>query len=672
MDMLYRILIRVWGIVGTMVLGIFINRITPQFQSHIIDQYGSHIFWTFVFLSVATLVFWCNRQKNERQLHFDLCKTTNKLTPLDLGFRVLDKGDIAKPGERPYYSKYISRQFRSYKESDRNKKIPSNDIEVLKKIKEGYNLLLVGQPTEGKTRTAYELLKGLPDFTVVSIRPDRAIPDSDAFSVFEDKSVVIFIDNLSDYVGYSIDLTRLYKDVEKVAKRCVILATCRDGTEYAQVTDSPVGTLQRFYESFTFELSLVPITDQEKKALAEESGLPLASEDIPIFPTPGWIVMREAIKVMENRFRNQLSLVAVDTLYSLKLLVMAGISLTHQKVADTVKDIFHRKAIHLSDELAKLATNAFIKRPSAQDPIQPEPAYLVWIVDYPKEKIINDFDLLVHSLEANRDAKGLNALAITYTERLQDHSKAYTCCQKATKIDEHFSEAWNTLGVVLVGLEQYDDAVDAYQKAIAEDKSYQQAWYNLGNLFAQHYKGKHNEAANAYMQALEIDNNLYHAWVNLGNLLTMSEDTHREGIKAYLRAIEIDKNGYEAWGGLGIAIGKVAQDEEGYEASISAFKNAIRIDENAHEVWNNLSLIYHEMKRYEEASAASRNAQRLDPQNQQYWAVLGVNLSLLGEKEESVQWLCKAWQVRETLLVPIVNEVQLAFNRLGVKPDDCS
>lgn len=42
--------------------------------------------------------------------------------------------------------------------------VPTTDHQVLKCIGRGDSVLITGQPTEGKTQAAYELLKGLGGF----------------------------------------------------------------------------------------------------------------------------------------------------------------------------------------------------------------------------------------------------------------------------------------------------------------------------------------------------------------------------------------------------------------------------------------------------------------------------------------------------------------------------
>jgi tetratricopeptide (TPR) repeat protein len=335
-----------------------------------------------------------------------------------------------------------------------------------------------------------------------------------------------------------------------------------------------------------------------------------------------------------------------------------------------MRDVFQREGFHLLDELTNLADNAFIKRPAEQDPIQPESAYLMMIVEYPQKKLLNDLVLLGQTLERSRDSEGLHSLSLCYFEWLRNYSEAHKYCEKAIKLNADFAEAWNTLGIISFELRQYKDAICAYQKATSITKSYRTAWYNLGNVYA--HIGRHEEAASAYKQALEVDNNYYPAWVNLGNIHYLS-GRPQEAQQAYKQAIDIDYNIYEAWSGLGLTTRQLAQSEKDNEAAITAYQRALEIDANAHEVWNNLSFLYYDLKRYEEALETSRNAQRLSPQKPLYWAILGLTLSHLGpkQKEESFYWLCQAWKMQGALEVS-ADDVKEAIIRIGYGPDDCN
>ena len=321
-------------------------------------------------LFVLTFIARRSDRKFKQRSNFDLFKTTKALSPEDLEFTVLPKGQAAQPGERPYYKGYVSREYQSERISDQEKGTPATDYEVLKRIKQGDLILLIGQPTEGKTRSAYELLKDLGGFIVVSIKPNRMVPQ-DAFSILKNKRVIIFIDDLSSYLGRPADLIELYTKTKKLpAKQVVILATCRSGSELDQVTHSSSGS-NRFYEMFTYKLSLVPITDDQKREIADESGLPLAPDQIHNRPTPGWVVMDNARNTMEGRFNN-LTPEAKDTLYSLILLEVAGVNpLTHQRIEGVLNGVFQRTNIHLLDILSELFENSFIKSSANSNPVHP-------------------------------------------------------------------------------------------------------------------------------------------------------------------------------------------------------------------------------------------------------------------------------------------------------------
>ena len=427
---------------------------------------------------------------------FDLCTATDKLTPEDVGFTVLSHGIKSEPNERPYYQGYLSRAYRSSRNTHQENDILTNDREVLERIKRRKpikSILLVGRPTEGKTRAAYELLKALSDFTVVSIKPNNSIP-SESFRLLKEKRIVIFIDDLNHYVDRPADLDRLYTETKKVAKQCVILATCGDGPELSQVVH-PSSNLNRFYEHFAYELSFVPITNDEKQQIASESRLSITADRLLIAPTPGWVVMDHARITMEARLKG-LTQETEDTLHTLKLLRVAGVGPpTHQRVENVLKAVFQYQNTRLPLALAELAKNAFIKLPAIQEPIQPEEAYLRDVVSYvdgkhPKD----DLNTLGQMLIDARDAEGLHYLAITIADKLKNYSKAIQYLQQAIIFKMNFYQAWYSIGLVhyeggneCMKLQQpmlaslaYKKSISAYEKALKINPNYYQAWNNIG------------------------------------------------------------------------------------------------------------------------------------------------------------------------------------------------
>ena len=599
-------------------------------------------------LFILTLIARKSNKKFKQRNHFDLFKATNELTPEDLGFTALPKGEVARPGERPYYEGYLSRTYQSKRQSDQKNEIPTTEPEVLACIKRGDSILLTGQPTEGKTRTAYELLKGLNDFTVTSVKPDSIVPQ-DAFSIIKGKRVVFFIDDLSSFIGRPADLNRLYTEAKNMAKQCVILATCRSEPEVNEVAH-PISNLNRFYENFTHELSLVPITEEQKQKIASGTGLSLKSERTHRAPTPGWVVMDDARLTMKGRFMN-LSREATDTLCSLLLLGVAGIGPpTHQRIKSILTKVFQRSNIHLTDILADLFKNNFIKISAIHDPVQPEHAYLEEIVTYrdgrhPRK----DFDTLGQMLIDTQDAEGLHYLAITLAIRLKDYIKAFGYLQQAVTFKPSFYEAYYSMGLVFyeagnkyIQLEQPMLAFPAYEKSIS-----------------------------AYEKALEINPSYYQAWNNLGIIYNNLEQ-YEKAIEAYDRAGNIKTNlaPHKARYNKGLARCNMKQ----YEKAVKDFQQATEIKPDYHQAWDNLAYTFVLLERYDEALGAIQTALQYAPDDIKYWATLRVVLSHLN-REDAVLWLCKAWRAWMSLSThpsdTVKKELREAFIRLELTPDVC-
>ena len=598
-------------------------------------------------LFVLTFIAWKSDKKFKQRSSFDLFKVTSELTPEDLGFTVFSKGKAAGPSERPYYEGYLSRTYQSNRQSDRKNEIPTTEPRVLECIKRGDSVLLIGHPTEGKTRTAYELLRGLNGFTAISVRPDRTVPP-DAFSILKGKQVVIFIDDLSNYISPPADLDRIYAETKKVAKQCVILATCRSGPELKQIA-LPTSNLNRFYENFTYELSLVPITEDQKQEVANGSGLSLQPERMRNAPTPGWVVMDNARITMEGRLKN-LTPETKDTLHALKLLRCAGVGPpTRQRVENVLKAIFLHQDIHLHKALAELAENAFIKLPATQEPIQPEEAYLRDVVSYvdgkhPKE----DIDALGQMLRNTGDAEGLHYLAITLAMIPKEYTKALRYLKRAVRIKENFHQAWYSMGVVFY--EGGNECIRLQRTALAS-LSYE-------------------KAAGAYKKALKINPNYYQAWNNLG-IIYKSFEEYEKAIEAYDEALKIKSNPepYSSWYNKGSARCMMNLPDQ-YEKAISDFKKATEIKPDYAQAWSNMSTTLNILERYPEALNAAQIAQKLNSQNIRNCAMLGIILSNLN-REDAIIWLCKVWRDRGELNEGEVYEIRQAFARLNRHPNTC-
>jgi DNA-binding HxlR family transcriptional regulator len=365
------------------------------------------------------LLAWSDKRLYEARGNFALLKSVNKLTPEDLDFQVLEPGEHPAQDKRPFYeSKYIPRKAVPYDQRTSTTPDPPYDEEALaQSLREGRKgFLLIGPPTDGKTRTLYEVVKRLEEHVILKPNPEHVVPEDEEFSLLlRGRRVVLLLDDLTKFVDSALDLYEFGRRLGQYDPNWAVASTCRDGPELVTVRQAVGKGVKRFYDDIRQKLSLLPPTTHQKGELAESIGMawePMESEQ---YPTLGSITMEEPMTYMRERFRDPPP-EQRDALRALKLLHDAGIlPLRQERLRAVMARIFQRIPPHLGDCLHALAEKAFL-RPGNQEPVQPEPAYLSGVVTYKEGKNPrDDFAQLADVLEELGDEEGLFYLASTYT-----------------------------------------------------------------------------------------------------------------------------------------------------------------------------------------------------------------------------------------------------------------
>ena len=104
------------------------------------------------------------------------------------------------------------------------------------------------------------------------------------------------------------------------------------------------------------------------------------------------------------------------------------------------------------------------------------------------------------AITANNNAQGVisgNPLtAFIYEEVIQLSHQSEKCyqnrdlecaialCEQAIQIQPSYAAIWYQKGVVLCGLERYEEAIAAYETALEIDPKFHGAWHELGNALA--------------------------------------------------------------------------------------------------------------------------------------------------------------------------------------------
>ncbi|MEM9674171.1 MAG: tetratricopeptide repeat protein, partial [Bacteroidota bacterium] len=475
----------------------------------------------FTILVVISLVAKRDHKRAEWKKAFKLIKSTKRLKPQDLysNYEICKPGETAPPKKRPFYDYYEPRQYTAHHPTVTE--APKNDTELLNAVRQGEHVLLVGPPTRGKTRTAYELIKKLNEYTIVIPKDNTATP-TEAMKYLQGRQVVLFLDDLNyQKDSATVNLMDFYDEIAKMAQTVVMVATCRSGSELREVSDLLTHKLKQLYERFTWELTLVDPSQEEKERVAQKSGLQITEKNIKSAPTFGWIVMEDAFEEMYRRFR-RLRISAQETLWTLQLLSAAKIfPLTHRRVDQVRTQLFNpHPHSRLEDELRVLTEEDFLKEPSSQDPVVPEDAYLSTettkvVVSYREERTPQeDFTALRAILIQLEDTEGLEALGISWHNHYNDKKQALICFREASNLDPTNSRYYLIQGFFHAELQQYEEAIKANQQATKYKPDYADAWCVLGLAHAE--LQQYEEAIKAYKQATKHKPDYADAWYRRG------------------------------------------------------------------------------------------------------------------------------------------------------------
>ena len=170
---------------------------------------------------------------------------------------------------------------------------------------------------------------------------------------------------------------------------------------------------------------------------------------------------------------------------------------------------------------------------------------------------------------------------------IRDSIKSY---EKAIAIKPDYAEAHNNLGIVLMDLDQPDEAVKCYDKAIAIKPDYAEAFNNLGTALKE--VGQLNAAAKCYKKAIAITPDYAKAHHNLGATLKDLGQPN-EAVKCYEKAIAIKPDYAGAHNNLAIFFKDIGQLDE----AVKNFEKALSINPEYAQVYRQLGAI----KKYTES-----------------------------------------------------------------------
>jgi tetratricopeptide (TPR) repeat protein len=489
-----------WWILGSVLVGLAGNIYADKIGTWL-DKSWMNFVSALSFTIGIALFAWSSHlaQRRERlRAEFDLHTTSEALTPEDVGFKTATTGDVVKQPRRPYYSAYIPRIAIPY--ADRHLPEPSvirTEGDLLATLERGESMLLVGVPTEGKTRTLFELVKRTRGFVVV--RPKRDAPPSDeAIALLSGCKVICLLDDINSYSGTPIDLGDFFRRVADIATSCVIAGATRDGPELAAL-QLRTTSLYKLYESIDNKWILQRPTADDKANLSALVG---AARDA-IATTYGSICMRGAYELMVLRF-NMFDEIVRDTHRAIQLLAVSGVEpFTYTRIIEVLAAVFGHRASteRLRRYLGVLAENGFLVSGADKGPVVPEIAYFlpeVARVFYSRSRVVeNDIPAVVRALADIGDVDGMFSIAWKCHakgngESALEYYAAIVECPRDKVADDlyiyYFASLYNA-GCELSSAGRQDDAIAAYDMLIERDRDEPDGASNLLVVSALFNKG---------------------------------------------------------------------------------------------------------------------------------------------------------------------------------------
>jgi len=233
------------------------------------------------------------QQENQRQQErlqqagerFDLLTSADRLRPEDLRFHLVERGDleikeVVAQDQRPYHEHdYVPRTAVDYAARGSPDPRPRyTEEELVELLRNGKGFTLQGQPTDGKSRTIYEVIRRMYGYHIVSPKKGDLPGDEDIGLLLKGREIVLLLDDLTNYAGAKLDLLELGKSLtRKQVKKWVVASTCRSGPELGSVRNAQTEGLKTFYEDIPLKLKLLDLTVAEKELLSRNIGRELAS-----------------------------------------------------------------------------------------------------------------------------------------------------------------------------------------------------------------------------------------------------------------------------------------------------------------------------------------------------------------------------------------------------------
>ena len=527
------------------------------------------------------------------------------------------------------------------------------DLKVKNLVINEKNVLIIGKPKIGKTRSAYEAIKLLKNIYVLKPRPNIDIERNVQFGypyLIKRRTILCFFDDIERFA--EIDLNSFISSLRKKCKKLLILGTCRTGEELNDVKHRFLTLIRDLTQ-----VELEQISSSDGELLANSAGLQWKPNQFD--GTPGSITL----DLMDMRERYIKLGKEKAILKTLKLMKEAGLYFYNvhrvQKLGQYIwfsNDHINRQT--WDERINVLKTNGFIS--IANNTFDIYPSYLDYCVD--DYDPIEHFQVLEEFLVRENDSGSLCYLGQKYIQK-KDYEKAKDCFNAAIRIYPKYVKGYNALGFTISKKGQaeeskgkiieaetlYKEAVQVYKKGIAYNSRYSilhanlgYTLTNLGEIYGD--KGDKAESKLFYAEALKeqqkavaLNPEFAAGFRYLGYLYgCLGEEA--ESIKNFETSISLDPDSAYAHNLYGFQLASLRKSKE----AEAEFLKAIELKPDYPSAHNHLGHLFSKEGRFNEAEAEYRESLRYDPNYSLAYHNLGTLYRLRKEYPRAVHEISEA------------------------------